>query len=64
MLKFYVKKRDESEGDGFTRIMEFDALSQFIRFAEYNRAYIEEIKTLDEDEKYLIEDSAGNRVQG
>jgi len=64
MLKFYIKKRDEWEGDGFTRIMEFDELAEFIRFAEYNRAYIEEIKTLDENKKYLIKDSAGNRVQG
>jgi len=55
MLKFYIVKRDEFKGDGFTRIMEFDDLAEFLRFAEYNRNYISEIKTLDLDLKYDIE---------
>lgn len=47
MLKFYVVKGDEREGDGFAQVMEFDTLSQFLRFADYNRNYINEIRTLE-----------------
>jgi len=59
MLKFYIVKRDEREGDGFARVREFEDLADFLRFAEYNRNYIEEIKTLDEDVKYDIEGVQG-----
>ena len=47
MLKFYVVKRDEREGDGYAKDMEFESFSQFMRWAEYHRTYIEEVKTLD-----------------
>jgi hypothetical protein len=50
-MRFYIVKRDEREGDGFAGIREFDSFSQFMRFAEYNRVYIEEIRTLDEEDK-------------
>ena len=64
MLKFYIVKRDEFEGDGYHKIMEFDGIAQFLRFAEYHRNYIAEIKTLDEDTTYSFENLAGEKVQG
>ena len=63
-MKFYIVKRDEREGDGFTRVMEFETLDDFFKFASYHRQYITEIKTLEESEIYLFEDVHGNRVQG
>lgn len=54
-MKFYIVKRDEREGDGYSKIVEFDSFTQFMRFAEYHRTYIEEIRTLDSDITYEIE---------
>jgi hypothetical protein len=62
MLKFYIVKRDEFEGDGYRKIMEFDGLAQFLRFAEYHRNYIAEIKTLDTDSTYSFTNSEGETV--
>ena len=64
MLKFYIVKRDEHEGDGYHKIMEFESFSQFMRFAEYHRTYIEEIKTLDEDTPYAFHLPSGETVRG
>lgn len=64
MLKFYIVKRDEREGDGYHRIMEFESFSQFMRFAEYHRTYIEEIKTLDVDTSYAWHLADGVTVTG
>ena len=64
MMKFYIIKRDEREGDGYTRIMEFENHHDLEDYLRYNRAYIEEMKTLDEGDTYLFEDVHGNRVQG
>lgn len=58
-MKFYIVKRDEREGDGYSKIMEFDSFTQFMRFAEYHRTYIEEIRTLDSEVTYEIK-----RVRG
>ncbi len=64
MLKFYIVKRDEREGDGYNKIMEFESFSQFMRFAEFHRAYIAEIKTLDVDTPYTIHLPSGEKVRG
>ena len=64
MMKFYIVKRDEREGDGYTAVMEFETVADLQRYINYNVGYIEEMKTLDEDERYMFEDVAGNRVQG
>ena len=64
MLKFYIIKRDEREGDGYTRIMEFENHHDLEAFLAYNRNYIKEIKTLDETDTYSFEDVQGNKVQG
>jgi hypothetical protein len=64
MLKFYIVKRDEREGDGYHKIMEFESFSQFMRFAEFHRAYIKEIKTLDVDTTYAWHLASGEIVRG
>jgi hypothetical protein len=52
MMKFYIVKRDEREGDGYSRIMEFEYPEDLEKYLAYNRGYIEKIKTLDEDDTY------------
>lgn len=48
MLRFYIVKREESgHAPAFEGEMEFDSLQDFIRWADYHRNYIEEIKTLE-----------------
>lgn len=64
MMKFYIVKRDEREGDGYRAVMEFETVADLQRYINYNAGYIEEMKTLDEQEGYVFEDVAGNRVQG
>jgi hypothetical protein len=54
-MKFYIVKRDEREGDGYKRIMEFDTVEELYQYINYNRAYIEEMRTLDSDINYDIE---------
>jgi hypothetical protein len=54
-MKFYIIKRDEREGDGYKRIMEFDTVEDLYHYINYNRAYIEEMRTLDNDINYDIE---------
>ena len=54
-MKFYILKRDEREGDGYKRIMEFDTVEDLYQYINYNRAYIEEMRTLDNDINYDIE---------
>jgi hypothetical protein len=61
MLKFYIVKEDGIRGE--TReIKEFKTLKELWKYTSKN--YIKEIKTLDEDDKYMFEDVQGNRVQG
>jgi hypothetical protein len=62
MLKFYIVKRDESKGDGYARIMEFDNHHDLEDYLSYNRAYIKEMKTLDEDTTYSFTDANGITV--
>ena len=52
MLKFYIVKEDEREGDGYARIMEFETHHELEDYLRYHRAYIKEMKTLDEDTTY------------
>lgn len=49
MLKFYIVKRDEREGDGYARTMEFENHHELEDYLRYNRAYITEMRTLSED---------------
>lgn len=58
-MKFYIVKRDEREGDGYKRIMEFDTVEELYQYINYNRAYIEEMRTLDSDINYKIEGVEG-----
>ena len=58
-MKFYIIKRDEREGDGYKRIMEFDTVEDLYHYINYNRAYIEEMRTLDESINYEIEGVEG-----
>jgi hypothetical protein len=61
MLKFYIVKENGISGE--TReIKEFKTLKELWKYTSKN--YIKEIKTLDEDDKYMFEDVQGNRVQG
>ena len=55
MMRFYIIKRDEREGDGYKRIMEFDTVEDLYQYINYNRAYIEEMRTLDNDITYDIQ---------
>jgi hypothetical protein len=64
MMKFYIVKRDEREGDGYKRIVEFENHHDLEDYLRYNRAYIEEMKSLDEDTTYSFEDVQGNKVEG
>ena len=57
MLKFYVKLEDGSQ-----HILKFENLKELWKWT--NKHYIKEIKTLDEQDGYMFEDLAGNRVQG
>jgi hypothetical protein len=50
MLKFYIVKREEREGDGYGRIVEFESPSDLERFLSYHRGYIESMETLGADE--------------
>ena len=54
-MRFYIVKRDEREGDGYKRIMEFETVEDLYQYINYNRAYIEEMRTLDNDINYDIE---------
>lgn len=48
MLKFYIIKSEESgHSPAFTGEKEFNSLADFMRYADYNRQYIEEIRTLE-----------------
>ena len=47
MLKFYIEKEDESEVDGYARIVEFENHEDLERYLSYNRGYIKQIKTLE-----------------
>jgi hypothetical protein len=49
MLKFYIVKRDEREGDGYRRIVKFENHHELEDYLRYNRAYITEMRTLSED---------------
>lgn len=54
-MRFYIVKRDEREGDGYKRIMEFETVEELYQYINYNRAYIDEMRTLDSDINYDIE---------
>jgi len=62
MLKFYIVKRDEWEGDGYKRIMEFENHHELEDYLRYHRDYIEEMKTLDVDDTYSFTDVQGVTV--
>jgi hypothetical protein len=62
MLKFYILKRDEREGDDYARIMNFENHQQLEDYLRYNRAYIMEIKTLDTDTTYSFTSLEGVTV--
>ena len=65
MLKFYIVKRDEREGDGYSQIVHFDTPEQLEKFLSYNRGYIEKMQTLDEDERYSFHNLVtGEKVSG
>jgi hypothetical protein len=65
MLKFYIEKEDEREGDGYARIMEFETHHDLEDFLRYNRAYITKMQTLDEDERYNFHNLVtGEKVTG
>jgi hypothetical protein len=61
MLKFYIVKENGISGQ-ICEIKEFKTLKELWKYTSKN--YIKEIKTLDEDDKYMFEDVQGNRVQG
>lgn len=62
MLKFYIVKDDEREGDGYKRIVEFENHHELEDYLRYHRAYITEIKTLDENDTYSFTDVEGVTV--
>lgn len=65
MMKFYIVKEDEREGDGYKRIVEFENHHDLEDYLRYHRAYITEMKTLDEDERYSFHDlTTGEKVTG
>jgi len=48
MLKFYIVKREEfGRAPAFEGEKEFYSFEEFMRYAEYHRPYIEEIRTLE-----------------
>lgn len=55
MLKFYIAKRDERGTGIYKQIMEFESHLDLEAYLSYNRAYIEEMRTLDNDITYDIE---------
>jgi hypothetical protein len=64
-MKFYIVKRDEREGDGYAQIMEFMNHHDLEAYLAYNRNYITEMKTLDEDERYNFHNLVtGEKVTG
>ena len=62
MLKFYIVKEDEREGDGYKRIVEFENHHELEDYLRYHRAYISEMKTLDENDTYSFTDAEGVTV--
>lgn len=48
MLKFYVVKRDEREGDGYKGIVDFDNTYDLAKWLAYHQGYIEEMHTIGE----------------
>jgi len=52
MLKFYVLKRDEWKKKDSHAIVEFETVADLEAYLSYNRSYIKEMKTLDEDTTY------------
>jgi hypothetical protein len=64
MLKFYILKRDEREGDGYARVMEFMNHHDLEAFLAYNRNYIIEMQTLDKDTTYSFTSLEGVTVSG
>ena len=49
-MKFYIVKRDEREGDGYGRVVEFDSPADLETYLSYHRGYIETMTTLGENE--------------
>jgi hypothetical protein len=62
MLKFYIVKSDEREGDGYRRIMEFENHHDLEVYLRYHRAYITEMQTLDMNNTYSFTDVQGVTV--
>lgn len=50
LLRFYIVKREEREGDGYGRIVEFANPSDLEHYLSYHRGYIESMVTLGESE--------------
>jgi hypothetical protein len=64
-MKFYIVKRDEREGDGYSRIMEFEYPEDLHAYLSYNIGYIEKMQTLDEDDRYNFHNLVtGEKVTG
>jgi len=59
MMKFYIVKRNEREGDGYRAVMEFDTVADLQRYINYNVGYIEEMRSLDSEVAYEIEGVRG-----
>ena len=64
MLKFYILKRDEREGDGYARVMEFENHHDLEDYLRYHRAYIIEMQTLDKDTTYSFTSLEGVTISG
>ena len=62
MLKFYIVKRDQFSKDSRGFIVTFNDHADLEKFLAYNRADIEEIKTLDIDTTYSFTDANGVTV--
>jgi|LauGreDrversion4_2_1035121.scaffolds.fasta_scaffold425890_2 hypothetical protein len=62
MLKFYIVKRDDFTKNARGFIVTFDTHEDLEKFLAYNRANIEEIKTLDIDTTYSFTDANGITV--
>lgn len=62
MLKFYIVKRDDFSKDARGFIVTFDTHEDLEKFLAYNRANIEQIKTLDTDTTYSFTDANGVTV--
>jgi hypothetical protein len=65
MMKFYIEKEDEREGDGYARIMEFQNHHDLEAYLAYNRNHIKRMETLEEETSYSFHNlTTGEKVSG